>query len=170
MNKHRLILSTLFVSFGIIKVCNAAFQIPLGYAFISLGPLIAKFAYDKSYCKFAECCHEKSDPHNYIKFDNVQSRLTELLDEKLFGQHLVNQMLPNIIKRHLNNENPEKPMVISLHGWTGSGKTHTSKLVAEGMFEKGINSRFVIFLNPGKFFASIEVDEKDMLEQKAWPN
>ncbi|XP_061460101.1 torsin-1A-like isoform X2 [Rhineura floridana] len=43
----------------------------------------------------------------------------------------------------LNNSNPKKPLALSLHGWTGTGKNFVSKIIAESLYEGGLNSRYV---------------------------
>ena len=43
----------------------------------------------------------------------------------------------------MNNENPKKPLVLSLHGWTGTGKNFVSKLIAENIYKEGMDSSFV---------------------------
>lgn len=43
----------------------------------------------------------------------------------------------------MNNENPKKPLVLSLHGWTGTGKNFVSQLIAENIYHKGMSSGFV---------------------------
>lgn len=43
----------------------------------------------------------------------------------------------------MSNENPKKPLVLSLHGWTGTGKNFVSKLIAENIYKEGMHSSFV---------------------------
>lgn len=43
----------------------------------------------------------------------------------------------------MSNENPKKPLVLSLHGWTGTGKNFVSKLIAENIYKEGMDSSFV---------------------------
>ena len=37
----------------------------------------------------------------------------------------------------------KKPLVMSFHGWTGSGKNYVSKFIADALFDQGLRSRFV---------------------------
>ena len=41
------------------------------------------------------------------------------------------------------NKSPEKALVLSFNGWTGSGKNFVSKLIAENLFKKGLKSEYV---------------------------
>lgn len=43
----------------------------------------------------------------------------------------------------MSNENPKKPLVLSLHGWTGTGKNFVSELIAENIFKEGMDSKYV---------------------------
>jgi hypothetical protein len=110
-----------------------------------------KYLYEQTVCKFAECCHHPTEAYNHIQYSSVQKNLQTRLDENLFGQHLVNNHLPVIISKHLNNVESDKPLVISMNGWTGSGKSFTSRWIAAAMFDKGYDSKFVLHLSPGDF-------------------
>ncbi|CAL8277353.1 unnamed protein product [Merluccius merluccius] len=52
----------------------------------------------------------------------------------------------------MNNNNPKKPLVLSLHGWSGTGKNLASKLIANNIYKKGMDSRFVHLFVPGLHF------------------
>lgn len=69
--------------------------------------------------------------------------LQENLDRKLFGQHLVNKVVVKAVKGFLNNTNTKKPLALSLHGWTGTGKNFVSKIVAESIYKRGLQSKYV---------------------------
>ncbi|NWU71880.1 TOR1A protein, partial [Pterocles burchelli] len=69
--------------------------------------------------------------------------LQEDLDKKLFGQHLVNKVIVKAVRGFLNNSNAKKPLALSLHGWTGTGKNFVSKIVAESIYKRGLQSKFV---------------------------
>ena len=51
------------------------------------------------------------------------------------------------LKFHFNfsedDSTSKKPLVMSFHGWTGSGKNYVSKFIAESLFAKGMRSKFV---------------------------
>ena len=46
--------------------------------------------------------------------------MKQTLDENLFKQHLVNNIVPKIIVNHILSEDPKNALVISIHGCTGS--------------------------------------------------
>lgn len=39
--------------------------------------------------------------------------------------------------------NPKKALVLSFHGWTGSGKNYLASMIGRSMFRKGMQSAFV---------------------------
>uniref|UniRef100_A0A3B3DI81 Torsin n=1 Tax=Oryzias melastigma TaxID=30732 RepID=A0A3B3DI81_ORYME len=65
------------------------------------------------------------------------------LDSKLFGQHLASRIILRAVSGFMSNDNPKKPLVLSLHGWTGTGKNFVSQLIAENIYKEGMNSKFV---------------------------
>ncbi|XP_034048655.1 torsin family 1 isoform X2 [Thalassophryne amazonica] len=84
--------------------------------------------------------HESCDP-NWIEF-NVTGLKVDL-ERKLFGQHIASRIILKAVNGFMSNSNPKKPLVLSLHGWTGTGKNFVSKLIAENIFREGMNSSFV---------------------------
>ncbi|XP_017286703.1 torsin family 1 isoform X2 [Kryptolebias marmoratus] len=88
------------------------------------------------YNYFHESCDKK-----WIAF-NATGLQTDL-DEKLFGQHIASRIVLKAVNGFMNNENPKKPLVLSLHGWTGTGKNFVSKLIAENVYKEGMHSSFV---------------------------
>ncbi|RVE66030.1 hypothetical protein OJAV_G00122540 [Oryzias javanicus] len=65
------------------------------------------------------------------------------LENKLFGQHLASRIVLKAVNGFMSNDNPKKPLVLSLHGWTGTGKNFVSQLIAENIYKEGMNSKFV---------------------------
>lgn len=43
----------------------------------------------------------------------------------------------------MNNDSPKKPLVLSLHGWTGTGKNFASQLIANNIYKEGMDSKYV---------------------------
>lgn len=42
-----------------------------------------------------------------------------------------------------NNPSPKKPLMLSLHGWAGTGKNFLSQILAEQVHPAGLRSKFV---------------------------
>ncbi|KAJ8050449.1 Torsin-1A [Holothuria leucospilota] len=73
------------------------------------------------------------------------------LQENVFGQHLVQDVVYRSLKGHVKYQ-PVKPLVLSFHGSTGTGKTFVSRWIANGWFRKGMNSKFVHIFSGTKDF------------------
>lgn len=65
------------------------------------------------------------------------------LENKLLGQHIASRIILKAVNGFMSNNNPKKPLVLSLHGWTGTGKNFVSQLIAENIYKEGMDSSFV---------------------------
>lgn len=89
-------------------------------------------------CKFSECC-EKGYGWVTGDFDGLENDI----DSILYGQHLVKDTVLRSIKSHWRNESPQKALVMSFHGPTGTGKNYVTGLIAKRLYRQGMNSHFV---------------------------
>ncbi|XP_068608993.1 torsin family 1 [Brachionichthys hirsutus] len=85
---------------------------------------------------FNECCRSE-----WISFN--RTGLEADLENKLFGQHIASRIVLKAVNGFMSNENPKKPLVLSLHGWTGTGKNFVSQLIGESIYREGMASSFV---------------------------
>lgn len=67
------------------------------------------------------------------------------LTAELYGQHIVIDVLTKALKAHYSPNAPQsdKPLVLSLHGQSGTGKTFVAQRLVEHLFRRGIHSNFV---------------------------
>lgn len=103
-----------------------------------------------SWCHFRECCTTPWIQHNVTRFE-------ESFDKYVFGQHLVRDVVSKALKSHLRRihagqqstsstrprDGPEKALVLTFHGLTGSGKNYVTKFIAESLYSQGMKSQFV---------------------------
>lgn len=81
------------------------------------------------------------------------------LENKLFGQHIASRIILKAVSGFMSNDNPKKPLVLSLHGWTGTGKNFVSELIAENIYKEGMDSNFVhVFTSEHHFPHSSQID------------
>ncbi|XP_071219511.1 torsin-1A-like isoform X3 [Salvelinus alpinus] len=78
-----------------------------------------------------------------IQPSSSMNGLEVALDQKLIGQHVASRVIQKAVTGFMNDKNPKKPLVLSLHGWTGTGKNFVSQLIAENIYKKGMASSFV---------------------------
>ncbi|GMT33338.1 hypothetical protein PFISCL1PPCAC_24635, partial [Pristionchus fissidentatus] len=92
---------------------------------------------DKIKCHLYECCDKP-----YVKPDF--EKMAEELKHLVYGQHIVQETLIPALRAHfLEKHQPSKPLVLSFHGATGSGKNHVSRIIANNIYQKGLGSVFV---------------------------
>uniref|UniRef100_A0A8C1QGY4 Torsin family 1 n=1 Tax=Cyprinus carpio TaxID=7962 RepID=A0A8C1QGY4_CYPCA len=90
--------------------------------------------------------HTASLRHGSGGSNNTTMRIKGLkydLETKLYGQHVAAQVILKTVTGFMNNENPKKPLVLSFHGSTGTGKTFASQLIAKNIYKKKTISSFV---------------------------
>ncbi|KAM6985477.1 torsin family 1 [Aplochiton taeniatus] len=117
-------------------------------------------SYPNIFNYFHECCQPE-----WITFN--RSALEADLNRKLFGQHIASRIILKAVTGFMNNGNPKKPLVLSLHGWTGTGKNFVSQLIADSIYKKGMDSNFVhIFTSELHFPHSNQIETyKSQLQQ-----
>ncbi|XP_075041286.1 torsin-1A-like [Mixophyes fleayi] len=64
-------------------------------------------------------------------------------DDKIYGQHLARLVVLKGVSGFMKNKNPKKPLTLSFHGWTGTGKNYVSQILAKNIYPDGMNSQFV---------------------------
>uniref|UniRef100_F7DPD7 Torsin n=1 Tax=Equus caballus TaxID=9796 RepID=F7DPD7_HORSE len=70
------------------------------------------------------------------------------LAQHLAGQHLARALVVKALKAFVQDPAPTKPLVLSLHGWTGTGKSYVSSLLAHYLFRDGLRSPHVHHFSP----------------------
>ncbi|XP_025905239.1 torsin-1A-like [Nothoprocta perdicaria] len=138
MRPRRDALAALLALLPLLGPARAVEPISLGLALAgaAASALTGIISYPSLYCYFRECCLQHHDRR-------AAAGLQESLDRKLFGQHLASKVIVKAVKGFLNNTNPKKPLALSLHGWTGTGKNFVSKIVAESIYKRGLKSKYV---------------------------
>lgn len=101
-----------------------------------VGITTAAIAFFGTQCYFKECCKGKWIAPNI-------TGLQSTLRRRVYGQHLVTDTVLKAVVGHLNNKSPSKALALSFNGWTGSGKNFVSKIIAEHLFKKGMESAYV---------------------------
>ncbi|XP_077945050.1 torsin-1A-like [Gasterosteus aculeatus] len=141
---------------------NAARLHLLLHVFLSAGVLVHTFdpfSYFYNYFR-----HEGCDP-DWIVFNATGLQLD--LQTKLFGQQIASRVILKSVKGFMSNDNPKKPLVLSLHGPSGTGKNLVSELIADNIYKEGMDSSFVhVFTSELHFPHSSHLDTyKSQLQQ-----
>ncbi|XP_068095763.1 torsin-3A [Hyperolius riggenbachi] len=115
-------------------------------------------------------CEEKSDPAdwnwNSLGWDSLNvltdlyTRVTDLtdptqravtnnitglhwdLERRVHGQHQAVKQILSSLERFLQEDgNTHQPLVLSFHGWTGTGKNLVARIMAENLYHLGLRNR-----------------------------
>lgn len=78
----------------------------------------------------------------------------------LVGQPLVRQQVMKGLREFLEKQNPVKPLVMSFHGSTGTGKTYVSSMLIRYLFQGGLQSPYVHQFSPIVHFPHAEQIEQ----------
>ncbi|KAM9720952.1 prosalusin isoform 2-T2 [Dama dama] len=90
------------------------------------------------------------------------------LAQHLAGQHLARSLVVKALKAFLQDPAPAKPLVLSLHGWTGTGKSYVSSLLAHYLFRDGLRSPHVHHFSPVIHFPHPSHMERYKKDLKSW--
>ncbi|XP_068887846.1 torsin-1B isoform X1 [Aphelocoma coerulescens] len=102
-------------------------------------------------CRFQECCKK----NNTLNFRALKAQL----DNRLFGQHLAKDVVLKAVLGFSNNPSPKKPLILSMHGWSGTGKNFLSQILAEQVHPAGLRSKFVHL-----FLATLHFPHQDQVK------
>ena len=92
------------------------------------------------------CLYLHVNPHGFCldsEFVKNISGIGDALKEKLYGQHIAQKIITVALQNHFNKKNARKPLVLSFHGWTGTGKNYVSNIITEHIFKHKMHSSFL---------------------------
>ncbi|KAK2885312.1 hypothetical protein Q8A67_016149 [Cirrhinus molitorella] len=90
------------------------------------------------------------DPDD-LSFDS--GRLKADLEKSLFGQHIASDVVFKAVSSFMTDSNPNKPLVLSFHGTTGTGKNYVTKIIARNLYKKGEHSKHIHLFLPDLHFS-----------------
>lgn len=99
--------------------------------------------------------------------DAIQ-RLQEEVDRSLHGQHLAQTTVVRAVRAHLAKQRPSKALVMSFHGWTGTGKNYFSKMIAQAIYQRGMRSNYVHLMVSTLHFSRPEEVNKYKAQIQTW--
>ncbi|XP_030063813.1 prosalusin isoform X1 [Microcaecilia unicolor] len=111
-------------------------------------------------CSFSDVC----ECHFQPDLDGLGCDLAQ----NVFGQHLARELLLKAVTDFVALEEPLKPLVLSFHGWTGTGKTYVSSLVVKHLYRDGSRSPYVHQFSPTLHFPHAERIEQYKDDLKRW--
>ncbi|RVE68734.1 hypothetical protein OJAV_G00094410 [Oryzias javanicus] len=91
--------------------------------------------FQKLYCSLSHSCDCDFRP-------NIRDLEWDIY-KNVFGQHLVQDIVSEEVVTFLQNKNPERPLVLSFHGSSGTGKTLVSSMLGAHLFGSAMSSPYV---------------------------
>lgn len=93
--------------------------------------------------------------HAGLLDDRITNNLTGLrwdLGRRLHGQHVAEGLILTYLERFLQHGEPLKPLALSFHGWTGTGKNLAARIIAENLYLDSQRSRCIRVFIPQLHF------------------
>ncbi|XP_056149797.1 prosalusin [Lampris incognitus] len=118
-----------------------------------LNPVLSVF--QKLYCSLADSCD--------CDFKPCIRDLEWDLYKNLYGQHLAQDIVSEAVTSFLKKENPDRPLVLSFHGSSGTGKTLVSSMLGSHLYSEGMGSQYVHL-----FLPSIHFPLPDHVKEYQW--
>ncbi|KAG7252844.1 hypothetical protein CRUP_018555 [Coryphaenoides rupestris] len=86
----------------------------------------------------------------------------------IYGQHLAQDIVSEEVIKFLANQTPARPLVLSLHGGSGTGKTLLSSMLVSNLYNSAMSSRYVHHFIPTFHFPNPERVNEYREDLKAW--
>ncbi|KAM4745253.1 prosalusin [Anableps anableps] len=116
--------------------------------------------FQKLYCSFSDSCDCDFKPSiRDLEWD---------LYGNVFGQHLAQDVVSEEVSRFLLNNSPDRPLVLSFHGSSGTGKTLVSTMLGNHLYGSAMSSPFVHQFVPTLHFPSARRVGQYREELKSW--
>ncbi|TNN71720.1 Torsin-2A [Liparis tanakae] len=116
--------------------------------------------FQKLYCSISDNCECDFKP-------NIRDLEWDLY-KNVYGQHLAQDIVSEEVARFLQNKSPERPLVLSFHGSSGTGKTLVSSILGNHLYGSAMSSPFVHTFVPALHFPSPDRVQQYREELKRW--
>ncbi|XP_036613937.1 torsin-3A isoform X2 [Trichosurus vulpecula] len=134
----------------------------LGWTFPLLGQQYLNIL-SNWYCHFKECCGRDD-----CRIINNITGLEIDLSTRLHGQHLAHEVILKSVKGYLSVPQPEKPLALSFHGWSGTGKNFVARMLVDHLYRDGLESECVqVFISTLHFphLKYVDIYKEKLMEQ-----
>ncbi|KAM4578350.1 prosalusin [Fundulus diaphanus] len=116
--------------------------------------------FQKLYCSFSDSCDCDFKPRiRDLEWD---------LYKNVFGQHLAQDIVSEEVARFLLNKSPDRPLVLSFHGSSGTGKTLVSSMLGNHLYGSAMSSPFFHQFVPTLHFPSAKRVNQYRADLKSW--
>ncbi|XP_018529221.1 prosalusin [Lates calcarifer] len=116
--------------------------------------------FQKLYCSISDSCDCDFKP-------NIRDLEWDLY-KNVYGQHLAQDVVSEEVAKFLQNKSPDRPLVLSFHGSSGTGKTLVSSMLGNHLYGSAMSSPYVHQFVPTLHFPSPERLSEYREELKSW--
>nr|XP_033476350.1 prosalusin isoform X3 [Epinephelus lanceolatus] len=116
--------------------------------------------FQKLYCSISDSCDCDFKP-------NIRDLEWDLY-KNVYGQHLAQEIVSEEVAKFLQNKSPERPLVLSFHGSSGTGKTLISSMLGNHLYGSAMSSPYVHQFVPTLHFPLPERVKEYREELKSW--
>ncbi len=97
-----------------------------------------------------------TNPFNHPNRACVFTGLEWDLYKNLYGQHMAQDIVSEAVVNFLQNENPDRPLVLSFHGASGTGKSLVSSMIGRHIYGTAMGSPYIHQFIPTLHFPSAD--------------
>ncbi|KAK2838112.1 hypothetical protein Q5P01_015324 [Channa striata] len=116
--------------------------------------------FQRLYCSISDSCECDFTP-------NIRDLEWDLY-KNVYGQHLAQDIVSEEVARFLQNKSPDRPLVLSFHGSSGTGKTLVSSMLGNHLYGSAMSSPYVHQFVPTLHFPLPHRVNKYRKELKSW--
>lgn len=97
-----------------------------------------------SICMLSICfCSRRLNNPCIVIYFFLHTGLEWDLYKNLYGQHLVQDIISESVVSFLHKQSPDRPLVLSFHGASGTGKTMVSAMLARHLYGTSMGSPYI---------------------------
>ncbi|KAM3868407.1 prosalusin [Diretmus argenteus] len=112
------------------------------------------------YCTISESCDCEFKP-------NIRDLEWDLY-KNVYGQHLAQDIVSEEVAAFLKNKSPDRPLVLSFHGSSGTGKTLVSSMLGRHLYGSAMSSPYIHQFVPTLHFPRPDRVKQYRVELKRW--
>ncbi|KAJ8006070.1 hypothetical protein DPEC_G00124440 [Dallia pectoralis] len=121
---------------------------------------IKECVFERLVCTISESCDCDFKP-------NIRGLEWDLY-KNLYGQHLAQDIVSEEVTKFLQTENPDRPLVLSFHGASGTGKTMVSTMLGRHLYGTAMGSPYIHQFVPTLHFPIPDHNKQYRVELKRW--
>uniref|UniRef100_A0A3B1IBM5 Torsin n=1 Tax=Astyanax mexicanus TaxID=7994 RepID=A0A3B1IBM5_ASTMX len=128
--------------------------------FISFISTATSFEMKTIYCTISDSCDCDFNP-------NIQGLEWDLY-KNVYGQHLAQEIVSESVASFLKKTNPDRPLVLSFHGASGTGKSMVSTMLGRHLYGTAMGSPYIHQFVPTLHFPLADRVKRYRSDLKRW--